>query len=184
MEGMANKRPSSVTMIGWLFIIVATCMLISGGMSFMVFISMKLIGVDISQQMPKEMQGPFGFMEIIVKHFSLMLFLEIMFSLFVMISAIQFLRLKAWGRTALEAISWLGLVYLVSLGIIFVFSWIRVVSSVVVVKTAFGPPLIFAMFLLIASIANIAIWGVLLIFIIKLLRGKTIKEAVIRPKNK
>lgn len=175
MEVTAKKRPTSVTVIGWIFIALAGLMILSSIMAFAVFSIMKHMGVDIP---PLPAEAP-GFVSIISQNPDLFILLQIGFAIFVLITSIQFLRLRSWARTTLEILSWLGFVYLVIFEIYWVSSWIsktlgasadeNTINLIIVLHRVLG---------LITNIVYTAAFAIPIIVIIKFLRGKTIKEAV------
>ena len=177
MDDIQKKRPTSITVIGWIFIAGAILMILSGGLGFMAFSFMR----QISGEMPpisEELPNQFRIMRIIFQNFGIIALLQVAFAIFVLISSIQFLKLRKWARNALEIVSWLGLVYVIGFGIFWVVSWINITSHIPVSEVRSGPP---PMFNIIGAIMGPVItvaWATPLVVVITFLRGKTIKEAV------
>lgn len=175
--GIQKKRPTSITVIGWIFIAGAILMILSGGLGFMAFSFMK----QISEEMPpisEELPNQFRIMRIIFQNFGIIALLQVAFAIFVMIASIQFLKLRRWARNALEIIAWLGLVYVVGFGIFWVVSWINITSHFPVSEIPSEPPPMFNIIGAIMGCVVTAAWTAPLIIIIIFLRGKTIKDAL------
>ena len=177
MNAVQKKRPTAVTVIGWIFIAGAILMILSGGMGFAAFSFMQQLG----EEMPPTFEGApfqFGVMEVIFQHFGLIAMVQVALAVFILIASIQFLRLRRWARTALEVIAWLGLVYIVGFGIFWVASWLDITSSIPVTEGTSGPSSIFDIVgAIMGSVVALA-WAVPLVVIIILLRGKTIRGAL------
>ena len=177
MTAIQKKRPTAVTVIGWLFIAGAILMILSGGMGFAAFSFMQQLG----EEMPPTPEGApfqFGVMEVIFKHFEIIAMVQVALAVFILIASIQFLRLRRWARTALEVMIWLGLVYVVGFGIFWVASWLDMTSSIPITEGTSGPPPLFGIFGAIMGSVVALVWAILLIVIIVFLRGKTIKGAL------
>ena len=101
-----------------------------------------------------------------LRYFDTLAILQILFALFIIIACIQFLKLHAWARAALEGISWLGLVFVAGFGIF----WIA--------ESTADPPPIFGLIGIVMGATIVAIWAVPLVVIIKFLRSIRIREAV------
>jgi hypothetical protein len=178
MNAIQKKRPTAVTVIGWIFIAGAILMILSGGMGFAAFSFMKQMGVE---RPPIPEQAPFQFsvMEVIFQHFGLIAMVQVVLAIFIIIASIQFLRLRRWARTALEVIAWLGLVYLVSFGIFWVVSWLEITSNIPVTEGAQGPTPMFNIFGAVMGSVVTLFWAAPLVVIIIFLRGKTIRGALL-----
>lgn len=178
METLIKKRPTSVTVIGWIFIVVAVLMILGGAMGLVAFSFIHPSGGSTVPPMPKDVGRTFAVMSIVFQYFGLLASLQIVFAIFILIAGIQFLKLRAWARIALEIVSYLGLIYTVGFGTFWVVSWISVTSRFPVAESTVGPPALFNIFGAVMGIVVIAVCVVPLIVIIKFLRGETIKEAV------
>jgi hypothetical protein len=178
MGNMIKDRPTSVTIIGWIFIGVAGLIILSGAMGFMTFTFMKQTEEKNYLPMPEGLPGHFKVMWGIFRYFDTLAILQILFALFIIITCIQFLKLRAWARAALEGISWLGLVFVAGFGIFWIISWISATSGIAVAESTAGPPSIFGLIGIVMGVTIMAIWAVPLVVIIKFLRGIHIREAV------
>jgi hypothetical protein len=163
--------------IGWIFIAGAILMILSGGMGFAAFTFMKQTAGGIPP-VPEEIPGQLRVVKIAFQHFELIAIVQCAFAIFVMIASIQFLRLRSWARTALEIIAWLGLVYLVGFGIVWVVSWIGITSNIPLTEGVSGPSSMFNIVGVVLGSVVTVCWALLLVVIIIFLRAKTIRTAV------
>ena len=177
MNAVQKKRPTSITVIAWIFIAGAILMILSGGLGFAAFSFMQQVGEEMPP-IPEEAPFQFGVMKVIFQHFGLIAMGQVAVAIVIIIASIQFLRLRRWARTALEVITWLGLVYIVGFGIFWVASWLDMTSSIPMTEGTPGPPPMFDIFGAIMGSVIALVWAVPLVVIIIFLRGKTIKEAV------
>ena len=177
MDDIQKKRPTAITVIGWIFIVTAILMIFSGGLAFIAFSYVK----QMAEEMPpiaEELPNQFRIMRIFFQNFGILALLQVAFAIFVLMASIHFLHLRRWARTALEIVAWLGLVYVVGFGIFWLVSWIDITSSFPVSEVPSGPPPMFNIIGAIMGCVVTVVWAVPLIIIIIFLRGKTIKDAV------
>jgi len=170
------EKPTAVKVIGWLFIAFAAFMVYSAVTYFIIFtVSLQMI----MQQIPTKAAHKavaFGYSVIIA-------LLQVAFGTFVIFAGVQFLKLRAWARTALEAVSWLGLLCFVSLYIMWLINMSensKVVPEIVQgsAQAKFWAQ---ARFLLNGSAVGLvwlSVFAVPTIIVIKVLRGKPIRDAV------
>ena len=159
MNVIQKKRPTAITVIGWIFIASALLVILLGVKGF----------ADFTIKKPADWGVPSG----------LIAMGRGVIAIFVIIASIQFLSLRRWARTALEVITWLGLVYVVGFGIFGLIMWITTFSSEWVSEGgASGPLSGFGIFLAVMISVVTSFCAVPLIAIIKFLRGRTIREAV------
>jgi hypothetical protein len=173
----AAKKPTSVTVIGWIFIVVSGLMLLSGAMGLVSFSLMKKMSGGEFPPMVEGMPGAFKASAFMFKHFGLIAFLQILFAGFSLFAGIQFLRLRSWARTALEVIAWLGLTYIIGFGIFWIISWVSITSAIPA-EGAAAPPAAFNIIGAIMGAVVIAIFAVPAIVIIIFLRKPEVRRAV------
>jgi hypothetical protein len=178
MNAVQKKRPTAVTVIGWMFIASAILMILSGGMGLAAFTFVKQTAGGVPP-LPEDIPGQLRVIEIVFHYFDLIAVVQIAFAIFILIASIQFLRLQRWARTALEVISWLGLVYMVGFGIVWVASWIGITSSIPLTEGTPGPSPMFNVVGVTMGALITACWAVPLVVIIVFLRGKTIRGALL-----
>ena len=178
MHAVVKKRPTAVTVIGWIFIAGAILMILSGGMGFAAFSFMKQSTGGVPP-VPEDIPGQLRVMKIAFQHFGLLAMVQVALAIFIIIASIQFLRLHRWGRTALEVVTWVGLVYVVGFGVFWVVSWIGITSNIPMTEGTPGPS---SMFNIVGAVMGSVVtlfWTAPLVVIIIFLRGKTIKEALL-----
>lgn len=95
---------------------------------------------------------------------------QIIISAFVIVAAIQFIRLRAWARIVLEVVSWLSLAYVIGTGMMGVATLGNVTGK--------ASPSIFGTAVLMMSVGTMVVFAVPLIVVIWYLRGETITKAV------
>jgi len=177
LDAIQKKRSTSITVIGWIFLVSSILMIFSGGLGFIAFSFMK----QLAEEMPPlsdELPNQFQIMRIIFQNFGIIALLQVALATFVLMASIHFLQLRKWARNALEIITWLGLFYIVGFGIFWVVSWITITSSFPVSEVPSGPPPMFNIIGAVMGCVVTVVWVVPLIIIIIFLRGKTIKDAV------
>jgi hypothetical protein len=190
MGAVEQKRLVSVTVIGWIFIAVAALGILSGLMTLLMYASMKQIeGFEFppsredmlgpaTSEMPPVLVAVFGAVPVFFRYFDAMIIFQILFAIFTLIAGIQFLKLQAWARAALEFISWWGLVGLICFYAFWLAVWISVGRMMSAIPMAEGgPPPFFLVFGGIAATLTLLFWAIPHIVVIKFLRGRTIREA-------
>jgi hypothetical protein len=177
MNAVQKKRPTSITVIGWMFIASAILMILSGGMGFAAFTFMKQAAGG-APPLPEDIPGQLGIIEFAFQYFELIAAVQVAFAIFILIASIQFLWLRRWARAALEVVSWLGLAYMVGFGIVWVASWIGITSSIPLTEGTPGPsPMFNILGVVMGSFVTVCL-AVPLVVIIVFLRGKTVREAL------
>ena len=165
------KKPVSVTIIAWIWIVVAIKMLLS---------AIRILKKGYPEPL-ENVSNPFKIMDVFLRHFETVGIISIIISIFIIIIAFYFLKLRAWAKTAIETISWLGLIYFTCLGIYGLFIWKEIVSFVKETNTQMGS------FIFISHVATsvfVVLIIIALIVMIIFLRGKTIRDAVNVVKDK
>jgi hypothetical protein len=175
MDDIQKKRPTAVTVIGWIFITNAILMILTGGMGFMAFSFIHRMAGDIPA-FPAKFSQHMRVMQIIFQHFGILALSQIAFAIFMLIASIEFLKLRAWARNALEIISWIGLVYVVGFGIFWVTALLDVTSSMHVAEGSHNVQSLFGIFGAVMGALVMAVWAVPLIIIIYFLHKKTLRE--------
>ena len=79
--------------------------------------------LKLGEDIPKQFLSALGMFEMLYKHHTLLGIIRLGLGLFIMVSAFYLLRLRAWARTALEIVSWFGLVLASALVALLVFIW-------------------------------------------------------------
>jgi len=168
MEKGTSRTPTSVTLIGLIFIVVAGCMILSGGGSL---VFSPVMGEDEENGFLVESDNLPQSSEVLsttFQYFDLLPVIQILLGIFVLIVAIQFLKLRLWARSTLEVVTWSSLVYKVGYGTFCLILWIRRgISSLNEVPYV------------IETLMRVApwIWALIFLMIIKFLRGRTARKA-------
>ena len=59
-----------------------------------------------------------------IQYFDILILVQAVFAAYLLIAAIKFLKLRAWARTVLEVVCWLGLAYMVGFTGFWISGWI------------------------------------------------------------
>ena len=154
-----EKRPTCVSVIGWVWIILGGLMCFSAAMAIVSFV---VIG-DMAQGDPD--------MPLIFKIFPLIAVVRIIVAVLGFISGINFLKLKAWSRRILEILTWAIILFVIGFG---GFAYLNIYST-----SSSRPSFGFGIMELVLMIAIIGIYGVPLGIMLKYLRGEKVKSAMI-----
>lgn len=175
--GVPGKRPTAMTVIGWLFIIGSAFMILSAGMGLWALSLMRQTTGGRLPPLPPDAPAMFRVMYGLLPYFWLLGRLQIAFALFVIFAALQFLRRRAWARTALESVTWLGLVFAAGFTLLWAASWVSMASTVPAQPGA-PSPMFFTIVGVVIAVVVAAVWATPLIVILVFLRGRTIREVV------
>ncbi len=83
----------------------------------------------VPPSLPAEAPWPAQIVPAMFDYLGLLCGLQLLVAIFVLVAAIQFLRLRAWARTALEVVTWLQLIYTVGFGLLWVGAWASIASN-------------------------------------------------------
>ncbi len=159
----AVELPVSVTVIGWLAIIVAVLLLIAGGRGLLAFSLLTPPPVD-----PYSTEQPVTAATLFLKH-GLQPVLQIIFSVYLLVAATQLLQLRRWARSALEVACWLGMVGILADQVVELLGWISRGSDQAGSYYTVG---------VVSAILMLAIWLVPVAVVLRFLRGKVIRKAM------
>ncbi len=178
MEPIA-KRPRSITVIAWSSILTGGFLVLG---AFFGFVALKLLILRLGQEGIMQLYNSSTIFSNIgispLVFFILLGVLQLGVGIFFLVAGIQFLKLRAWARTALEISTWLGLIYGVISGLWGIYEWTSMDPTTVFGKGIPIDAYALKRFGVIASVVGMAVWTILSIVIIKLLRGETIRNAV------
>jgi hypothetical protein len=175
---MKTQRPASVTAIAWVSIVMAGLAILSSAMGLLAFHLMRWIAgrwPPVPAGTPWAAQSMWG----TSPHFEALAVLQILFAGFVLAAGLEFLRLRAWARTALEVAYWLALIWTVGFGVRWAVSLVSMTSAF---PAGGGPPFspqFFKVFGVIVGAAATAFGVVPCAVIIWLLRGPTVRRAMV-----
>jgi hypothetical protein len=107
--GPAPRLPS-ITIIGWTTVIASAIMVVVNAMSLLSYTMLDTLDLNlnmplVSQYVPQSMKKVID----LYRYSRWWTWYGILFFGFVLIAGVQFLRLRAWGRRALEIACWIGL---------------------------------------------------------------------------
>jgi hypothetical protein len=157
-----KKRPTCVSVIGWVWIILGAFMCFSAVMGLFASLMMgQMAGAD------PEMQSE---MPAFVRFFPLLAIAQVGLAILAIVAGVKFLKLQAWARAALEGLTWFFLTFIVGFGIFWVIMWCSMSSR--------GGPPGFTIFGAVMGVASLAFYGVPMGIVLKFLRGQTVKEAM------
>jgi len=160
-------RPTSVTVIGWVWI----CLGILAALGGAFHLSFPAIAHEMAAQGTPDNSPGFNIVWLAIP----LGLVEFGVSGLAIVSGAYFLRLRAWARTCLEALSWAVLIFNVCLGVgSVVFFLIKVKSNGFYVGTTFA--IFWCAFALVFPAAFAVPFGVM----IKALRGKTVRDALVQ----
>jgi hypothetical protein len=160
-----EKRPTCVTVIGWVWIIQGAFMCFSAVMAL--FASVMMIS-QIPATIPNDPENQN--LPAIFRFFPLLAIVQIGAALFGIISGVNFLKLKPWSRNALEILTWLVLVFVVGFMLFWVGSWLPMTSN--------NAPIGFSMMGAIMGVVISGFYGIPLGIMLKFLRSNKVKTAL------
>ena len=168
MTDYNRTTPACVTVIAWFWIIIGVLMAFSGLMGALAFTLMSQIPHSHIKTHSTEFFQSSVFL-FVFRHIVIFAILQIFIAILSIIAGINFLRLRAWARTILEIISWLGLTFTVSFGAFWLFNCRIPSENISFISNIFGVGL---------RIFMLVIYSVPLVVIIKFLRGMTVQIAI------
>jgi len=123
MDAPSAERPRAVTVIGWIWLVVAALRFADGFLGCIVW---KVGGLDrgvpLLSLRASELQLRALGLDFFMRHATELLVAQILLAAAVAYAAFELLRLKPWARRAIEAFAWLGI--LVTLAIaVYTFAW-------------------------------------------------------------
>ena len=170
------QRPTSVTVIGWLYIGFGILGLLSGvlftAMSFLMRSTMT--GAQMPPPSPDE-PAFFRLMTSMFDWFWLFGVAQVVVMSLMIWSGAAFLRLRAWARTVVEIIAWLGLTYNVGFGVLWCLTLLSMTQNVPRDSTYVSA---FPWIMLAMGIVMIIAFSIPLVVIIRVVRGRVVRDAI------
>lgn len=96
-----EKRPTCITVIGWVWIVFGGLMVLSAVMAMVMAIIISSTAGNETELSPIFHAAPY------------LCVVQIIVAVLGLVSGIHFLKLKVWSRAVLEALTWLVLVYVI-----------------------------------------------------------------------
>ena len=176
-------------MIGWLFVISAALGILSGLQTFILVAFTKTymmprgtVNPGLAEEIPDIYGSILPELLAVSEHFRLIALGQLLLSAFILVAGINFLLLKAWARTALEAVSWVYLLLFLAVARI----WHKVMASLPAAEDlsdSLGEECgeVFTAFVTlgrVAPVALIVLGMVLTLVMIALLRRRDVRTAM------
>lgn len=102
-DTVSPRRPACLTVVGWIWIVSGSFEIVLGIAILLLF---RVFGFFFN-----EIYGPFPNLSPFVKLIWVIPLLSICWGGASLVTGIQLLRLKAWARTAIEVLTWLGVIF-------------------------------------------------------------------------
>jgi len=169
-----NQRPTSVTVIGWLFIIVGSLAALGGVFGLAMSLAFPMPAPDLSAV--SQTPAPSRLMAGLFDHFMALAIGQLVVAAIMVASGRAFLRLRPWARPVFEVLSWLGLVYTLGFGAFWV--WGVLAMGRTPGEAAGGPGVAFMWVFVGFGVLLILLFAVPPILLIRALRGRTVREAL------
>ncbi|MFA5795390.1 MAG: hypothetical protein WC980_10055 [Candidatus Brocadiia bacterium] len=147
------KRPIAITVIGYVSLFFACFMILGNIISYIIIKSHEANSSSFILQ-----ESPHRYIKIAA-------FLSVLFGVFLLKASIDFLKLRAWARKAIEIISWVWIVYVAGLIVFITVRYFMV-----------GDGNLLAIPLIIMGIIMASMGAIPSIAIIYLLRSRSIKD--------
>jgi hypothetical protein len=162
-------RPEAVRVIGWLWLGLGALMVLSGTMGYLAHSFVMPPGRKLPPT-PEEFGPVISF---VFKYFAEFAVLQVCFALFIVLSAVAFLRLRSWARWALQLVTWTALLYVVGFGILWLSTWFQLAGS----PSAFGLPSVFRAFGMVMGIVVTASFAVPLVIMLRYLGSEAVRSS-------
>jgi len=173
-------RPTSVTVISWVWIIMGILMILSGAMGFFSFTMMQEMSGGEAfppSQLPPDFPAEMKPMMFIFSYFQLIAALQVVVAIIAIVSGINFLKCRKWARTTLETLTWMALTYIVVFGIYWVFMWISMTGNIPQEQIPQGMGNFKYFGAIMGIIVNLMFGAPLVVMLVKL-KGSVIKSIV------
>jgi hypothetical protein len=174
----SRMRPRAVALVGGIYMLVGFFMLLSGGAAIA---SMLLVDTAAQSGMAESLSGAPAMLKVtvvFVRYFGAVAVFQVIAAVAVIVSAVQFLKLRAWARAALEVFTWLSLVAAIFIGGLWAYSWAKMTAAMPPEMTAPLSPGAF-------SLIGAALWaGLALVIVavsavmIRFLRDEAVRKAL------
>lgn len=170
MNEQRVARPTGITVTAWVWIGGGVLMLLSAAMAGLSYSMSVHMGPPDAKGFPPE----FALMNLLFRNFAVLIVLQCVVALVAIWAGVDLLRLKAWARSAVEVLSWLGLVWTVGFGAYWVYMWLSMTGQA---------PAGADMFQMMGAAMGVVVtfaFAVPLVIMIRYLRGHEARQAVLR----
>lgn len=121
----SSARPTGITIIGWLWLVIGAFMLFSALMGGLGYSMMRQPGMQSAADLPRE----FALMNWVFQNFAALVAVQCVIAVVALWAGIDLLRLKAWARSAVEVLCWVGVIWTLGFGIYWVYMWISMAGQ-------------------------------------------------------
>lgn len=173
--GQPGKRPTGVTVTAWLWIVSGALMAVSGLMGAFAYSALQR--VETYPGFPANASSGLGVATTMLEYFDLLLVAQTMVAILALWAGIALLQLKAWARTTIEALSWLGLLYCLGFGVAWIYLWVSMTSRMPRGQIPVDPATL-EMIGAVAGVVITALFAIPLYLMIRYLRGTEVRAAV------
>lgn len=163
----------SVTVIGWLFVGFGALALLGG--VFGAIVSLSFPFPDEPAAKMADAPLPFQVMSRLFGYFWLLAAVQIVVAIAMIWSGAAFLRLRPWGRTVIEGITRMALVYNLAFGAFWI--WLVAAMWSEAPAGADAATIVFPVFISFGAVM-IAAFSVPMVVILRVLRGRTVRDAL------
>jgi len=166
-------RPTSITVIGWLFIGFGVLAMLGG--VFGAIMSFLIPFPDEPAAKMVDAPLPFRLMSRLFDYFALLAGIQIVVATAMIWSGAAFLRLRPWARTVIEGLTWIALVYDLAFGAFWIWAVAAMWSESA--PAADETTIFFPLFISFGALM-IAAFAVPMIVIIRVIRSRTVRAAL------
>ena len=144
--GTPTPRPTAITLIAWVAIVLGVLMLLSACLGLAAFTIMMDSSGGGLPPLPEGASAPLRFLSRLFRSYDLLAYAQIVLSGIIVASGIAFLRLRQWARSVLEIVCWLGITYVVVFGLFWVMTWTTATATMPAPDQATGLSRMFGLF--------------------------------------
>jgi len=170
------KRPTMVTVIGWVFVSSGVLALTAALMGLAAWWAVPPPRSPRLLQPPPDAPLPILWVSTLLDVFEGLAIAQGAAAAVAVVAGVQFLRLRQWTRPVLETLAWFALVFIVGFGLVWVSTWVSVTARMP--DTSGVPQRIFTIMGVMMGLGTAVVWGLPLAVIIMLLRSTAVRQAL------
>jgi len=175
MNTTSSTRPTGIKITAWLWIVAGAFMIFSavmGGFAYSMMRQMDKPGIPGG-----EAPAGFGLMNLMFQNVGAVLAVQCVIAVVAIWAGIDLLRLKAWARSAIEALCWLGVLWTVGFGIYWVYMWISMTGQMPSGPAPAGGDT-FQVMGVVMGVIGMLMFAIPLGIMIRYLRGREVRGAI------
>lgn len=180
MNQTTITRPAGIAAIAWLWIAGGILLLISALLTWAVlslFGSAQLVAVA-----PGRVPADLELINTLLSNMGVLVWTQVAIGALSIYAGVQFLKLRAWARTAVEVLTWVSLVYVIINGAFFLFMWESIVTDLSKQMLMDSDALRITGY--VTGLTLTAVFAVPLGFMIKYLRAPVVRQAIAAANQK